>query len=108
MNNQVLHNVTLDCRLLFALVVNKTRNGYNGRIMSSMYCWCYLHHVDQYPVKHEPDQDMDHVEGDGVDPEEDVGREGGEGPRQHALGERLQQDGVGQHGRAQLDPAEHK
>ena len=75
-------------------------------IMSSMYC--YLHHVDQYPVKHEPDQNMDHVEGDGVDPEEDVGSEGGEGPWEHALGERLQQDGVGQHGWAQLDPAENK
>lgn len=63
--------------------------------------------MDQYPVKHEPDQNVDHVEGDGVDPEEDVGREGGEGPGEHALGERLQQDGVGQHGRAQLDPAKH-
>ena len=51
---------------------------------------------------------MDHVEGDGVDPEEDVGREGGEGPGKHALGEGLQQDCVGQHGRAQLDPAKHK
>ena len=49
-------------------------------IMSSMlYCLCYLRHVDQYPVKHEPDQNMDHVERDGVDPEEDVGSEGGEG-----------------------------
>ena len=64
--------------------------------------------MDQYPVKHEPDQDVDHVEGDGVNLEENVGCEGGERPGEHALGDGLQQDGVGQHGRAQLDPAEHK
>ena len=64
--------------------------------------------MDQYPVKHEPDQDVDPVEGDGVNLEENVGGEGGERPGEHALGEGLQQDGVGQHGRAQLDPAEHK
>ena len=64
--------------------------------------------MDQYPVKHEPDEDVDHVEGDGVEPEQDVGGEGGERPGEHALGDRLQQDGVWDHGRAQLDPAVNK
>ena len=64
--------------------------------------------MDQYPVKHEPDEDVDHVEGDGVEPEQDVGGEGGESPGEHALGDGLQQDGVRDHGRAQLDPAVNK
>ena len=63
--------------------------------------------MDQYPVTYEPDQNMNHVETYGVHPEEDVGSQRRQGPRQHALRQGLQQDGVWDHRRPQLDPSEN-
>ena len=60
--------------------------------------------MDQYPVTYEPDQNMNHVETYGVHPEEDVGGQRRQGPRQHALWQGLQQDGVWDHRRPELDP----
>ena len=49
----------------------------------------HLDYVNEDPVCDEPAEDVDQVEADGVRPEQDVGGEGGEGTRQHALRERF-------------------
>ena len=60
--------------------------------------------MDEDPVCYEPAEDVDQVEADGVRPEQDVGGEGGQGARQHALRERFQEHREGDHGETQLCP----
>ena len=63
--------------------------------------------MDQYPVTDKPHKDVNHVEADGIQPEQHVGRQRRQGPRQHALWQRLQQDRVRNHRRPELDPTEN-
>ena len=66
----------------------------------------HLDDVQQHPVHDEPEQDVDEKERDRVPAEQEVDGPGCQDAEQHALGQRLQQDGVRTHGRAKLDPPE--
>ena len=66
----------------------------------------HLNNVQQSPVHDEPDEDVDEKDWDGVPTEQEEDGPRGQAAQQHALGKRLQEDGVRTHRRSQFCPSE--